>query len=358
MNELLWQSGERCREGDVVRWPECGSMRSSRYECTALGETKAMLKDKDGEEFGLLPKDSVLLHRAGEVADRSPMFEYHDDDGTTPGFFEGWQMIKADPPLVFRRLRQPAAPAKPRRMQASLDCPSDSLHGREHDECLVCVDVGCEPVGHAGCEPTKPRRMSNPKCDEHDECPDCRGAGCQPVDPPPAPTKPRRRMKGNGHHSQRHGQHSVEHDETDICGIWPACEPVDQPRPRRMLGNPRALAVTHRGEHYETEYCATPPACQPVDPQPEFEAVVCEVRRTITGRMDAYITEAWPITATVGEGYAGYTITAFCESKERAEGLAQHFRDHGGFSLFFEHYTAPMLYGKLLPFAVAVKVTK
>ena len=106
MNELRWQTGERCREGDAVQWPGC---KSIHYECTAIGKEKVMLKADGGEEFGLLSNEYVLLHRTGEAEDRDrDRYEYHE--GALPAFYDRWEAIAGGDTLQFRRLRQPPAP--------------------------------------------------------------------------------------------------------------------------------------------------------------------------------------------------------------------------------------------------------
>ena len=191
MSELRWSGGERCREGDAVQWPECSSIR---YECTAIGSEKVLLKDKDGEEFGLLSKDYILRRRAGEAEDRDrERYEYHE--GEPPAFYERWEAIAGGDTLQFRRLRPPPAPAK-RRMKANLQLYSGTYHGQVHDEDAEC--------------------RFNP--------------ACQPVEPPPAPPKPRR-MLGNPQCCKA-DPHSREHDETPACAAEKlACEPVDPPAP-------------------------------------------------------------------------------------------------------------------------------
>jgi hypothetical protein len=251
MNELRWKTGEVCRVGDVVEWPDCdieSAMQNEvefiRYECLALGQKRVLLKDPEGaacDEYALPPCEYCLRRRAGEVADRDrARYEYHDGDPSALEFFQGWEMIVVTPPLVFRRLRQPAAPAKPRqRMKANRIFTEDPLHG-------------------------------------------------------------------------------VEHDEKDTCHSPPACEPVDQAAPT-------------------------------------FEAVVWSVEALDGGSLLSK-GPASVVKAYVGNGHGGYTIAAFCKTREDAEGLAQSYRDRGDICLCGGYHLNPMHLGKPLPFAVAVKV--
>ena len=176
MNELHWSGGERCRVGDVVQWPG----GTSRNVCTAIGEAQVILKSQSGGEFSMYPANENLLHRAGEAEDRSPEYEYRDDNGNA-WLPSDWQKISDDGTnATYRRLRQPPAP------------PAD-------------VDIGFTgaPTGFA---------LSPP--------------ACEPVEPPPAPTK--RRMKANRqlYSGTYHGQ---VHNENAECRMNPSCEPVEPP---------------------------------------------------------------------------------------------------------------------------------
>jgi hypothetical protein len=134
-------------------------------------------------------------------------------------------------------------------------------------------------------------------------------------------------------------------------------QPVDPApaKPRRMKGNPKSPKESyHGGEHDEIDACREAPACQPVDPAPEFEAEVHKVAIDDDGN-------CYPIStgvgAQVGTGTGdGYTIAAFCETKEDADALAQSFCEHGRLSVDIDYWDFPLKRGRRLPFAVAVKV--
>jgi hypothetical protein len=107
MSDLKWATGEACRVGDEVldrRW-------NVRRICTAVAESVVVVKNCEGVEFSAPPSDWDLLRRAGEAEDRDREKDVYDEE--LPGFYEGWEMIVKEPPLVFRRLRQPAPPAAP-----------------------------------------------------------------------------------------------------------------------------------------------------------------------------------------------------------------------------------------------------
>jgi hypothetical protein len=108
MNELRWASGELCKVGDAVKHAR-GAAR-----CTGLLHTSVGLEwetPNGDREWAQEPHLGwTLLRRAGEAEDRDREEYEYWDDGTTPDFDSGWQMIVATPSQVFRRLRQPAAP--------------------------------------------------------------------------------------------------------------------------------------------------------------------------------------------------------------------------------------------------------
>jgi len=388
MNELRWAGGELCRVGDVVQWKA-----TVRYECTGLGELRVLLKDTEGEEFARLPHDYVLLHRAGETEDRDrAIYEYHE--GEPPAFYERWEALAGGNTLQFRRLRQPpAAPAfdpsfAPKGYVAQLSardngCRGCALHsgtakcnrtepefsciGEKRPDGQDVIFVLTDPPA-----PPKRRMKANDKVEdgdavrnshsqEHDEDGECNlKPACEPVDPP-AP-KPRRMMAND----LAGPPHDVEHDERDSCqhapfcrpiGNAPACEPLDPPpKPRRMKANPCLISGPHSDEHDGEPDCCARPACEPVDPQPTFEARIYPVLIDDDG--NCYLQDAC-VSAHVGYGDGqGYTQAAFCETKDLAEELAQSYRDHGILIFSFRAHDSPLCRGKLLPFAVAVKVTK
>jgi hypothetical protein len=211
MNELCWHWGELCRKGDVVQWR---GDRNSRCECTAVGQTRVMIKDNDDDEYARRAHEHVLLHRAGEAKDRSPEYEYRDENGNAwmPG---EWQKISDDGTnATYRRLRQPPAPPAFDPTFAPPGYVAKPAHRRDQCE-------GCHFMLEGGCH-LRP-------CEAR-ERPDGQDAIFVKADPP-APAKPRR-MKGNDKVDDGdavRNYHSQEHDKDGECDLKPACEPVDPP---------------------------------------------------------------------------------------------------------------------------------
>lgn len=141
----------------------------------------------------------------------------------------------------------------------------------------------------------------------------------------------------------------------------PKCQPVTAPaKPRRMQGNPDCWAGDyHNVEHDETATCPRWPACQPADPAPAFEAKVCAV--DVDERGNCCLTTMFGAAYLgaphhVGDGIGdSYTVAAFCEDKAEAEMSVESYQRTGRLICLLLH-SDPIFQGKLLPFAVAVKV--
>jgi hypothetical protein len=129
-----------------------------------------------------------------------------------------------------------------------------------------------------------------------------------------------------------------------------------EPPPRMMQADLTEPADTyHAREHAEVDGCrVSRHPCQPVDPAPEFEAEVWSVILDRSGIVWVNCHGDF-IRANNGNGIRGLTIAAYCEDRAEAEMSVESYQRTGRLTCHLLH-SDPIFQGKLLPYAIAVKV--